>query len=79
MNYYANTIPNIAIVNIDLYCDGNYPRGISILYSIDGQKSIQLNYVENVFESEMLRKESINLRHDEAVTQIDMWKHENTL
>ena len=33
---------SIQIVNIDLYCDGNYPRGISILYNIDGQKTMQV-------------------------------------
>lgn len=25
-------MPNISMVNIELYCDGNYPRGISVLY-----------------------------------------------
>lgn len=31
-------MPNLPlkITNIDLYCDGNYPRGISIQYQIDG-------------------------------------------
>lgn len=50
---------NIAIINIELYCDGNYPRGISILYLVDGQKSIQLNYIESTLE--VFRKDSLAL------------------
>jgi hypothetical protein len=30
---------NILIDRVDLYCDGNYPRGISITYLLDGWKS----------------------------------------
>lgn len=67
----------ISIINIELYCDGNYPRGISILYLVDGQKSIQLNYIEST--SEVFRKDSLALNQNEYVCQIDMWKHKNIL
>jgi len=55
---YMNSIsiPNISMVNIELYCDGNHPRGISILYNIDGQKSVQLNYIEKMSSEEVFRK-----------------------
>lgn len=46
----ALNLPNIAMQTIDLYSakrgDATYPRGISILYQVDGQKSYQLNYVD---------------------------------
>lgn len=38
-------MPNIQMVNIELYCDGNYPRGISVLYQIDGQKTFQVSNI----------------------------------
>lgn len=72
-------LPSIVMVNIELYCDGNYPRGISILYQVDGHKSIQLNYLGSMNDAEVFRKDSIALNHNEYVTQIDMWKHENVL
>ena len=72
-------MPSIMMVNIDLYCDGNYPRGLSVLYQVDGHKSIQLNYVGSTTNTEVFRKDSIALNHNEYVTQIDMWKHEQVL
>jgi hypothetical protein len=42
---------NIVMLNIELYKDGNYPRGISILYLFDGQKSIQMNHIERTGEA----------------------------
>ena len=38
-------IPNITMISIELYCDGNYPRGLSVLYQIEG-KTKQLNFIE---------------------------------
>lgn len=67
------------MVNIDLYCDGNYPRGLSVLYQVDGHKSIQLNYVGSTTDTEVFRKDSTTLGHGEYITQIDMWKHEQVL
>jgi hypothetical protein len=52
---------SIQIVNIDLYCDGNYPRGISILYNIDGQKTMQVNYIEMLkFDTKRNKNEIVN-------------------
>jgi hypothetical protein len=55
----SNSDAAIAMINIELYCDGNYPRGISILYLFDGQKSIQMNYIERT--GEVFRKDSLAL------------------
>ena len=63
-----SNLPSIIMVNIDLYCDGNYPRGLSVLYQIDGHKSIQLNYVGTTTDAEVFRKDSIALNHNEYVT-----------
>lgn len=75
----SESMPNIMMVNIELYCDGNYPRGVSVLYQMDGQKSMQLNYIEKTHEAEIFRKDSITLNHNEMITRIDVWKHEDCL
>ena len=67
------------MVNIELYCDGNYPRGLSVLYQIDGQKSIQFSYIEKCRENEIFKKDTYQLDQNEMVTQIDLWKLEDTL
>lgn len=43
-----NLYKKIQIIRIDLYCDGNYPRGISVTYLLDGWKSTCMNYLQRV-------------------------------
>ena len=40
---------------------------------------MQLNYIEKTHESEIFRKDSITLNHNEMITRIDVWKHEDCL
>ena len=56
------------MVEIDLYCDGNFPRGISIVYLMNGTKTLTSNYLRKISESENLKKSVIVLKHDECVT-----------
>jgi len=63
-----NLFPHISMVEIDLYCDGNLPRGISIAYLMNGTKTFTSNYLRKISESENLKKSVIVLKHDECVT-----------
>lgn len=71
-------MPNIQMVNIELYCDGNYPRGISVLYQIDGQKTFQVSNIRQG-SSEQFKKDSYQLNQNDMVTQIDILKFENSV
>lgn len=70
-----HTLPSIAMVSIDLYTDGKYPRGLSVLYKIDGHKTRSFTYLERKFASgTRMQKHSIELGYNEYVTQLEMWK-----
>jgi hypothetical protein len=74
----AQMMPQIQIQNIELYCDGNHPRGISVIYRID-QKVIPVYNIKKICDSEKFKRKAIQLEPNETITQIDIWKNRGIL
>ena len=84
-------LPEIAMISISLYSDGQYPKGLSVLYKLESLKTMEFNYIEqdqsDLFDEEYgyededksQEKQSVTLNYNEYVRQIDLWKHENVL
>lgn len=70
-----HTLPRIAMMSIELYSDEQYPRGISILYKIDGYRTQQVAYVGDLSgNANAIRKRSILLNYNEYVSELELWK-----
>lgn len=64
----------IQILSIDLYSDGNYPRGLSITYLLDGYKSEVKTYLNKLFPEEELTNVTLNLKSNERITAIEQFR-----
>eukprot|EP00347_Sterkiella_histriomuscorum_P019906 403339859 len=57
----------VQIIGVQIYEDGNYPRGISVTYLLDGYKSVVKTYLEKLYEDEDLNIHTLNLKHNESI------------
>ena len=60
-------IPTVAMINIDLYTDDIYPRGLSVLYKLDGYRTIQMHYMHEDLDITNMQKKSLTLNYNEYV------------
>ena len=49
-------MPSIQMIAIDLYTDDVYPRGLSILYKIDGYRTLSMTYMHEDLDIKNMQK-----------------------
>ena len=62
------------MIRIDLFYDGNYPRGVTYTYLLDGYKSKVLTYVTKLHEDEVLIRKSIDFNNKALLESIEYYR-----
>ncbi|CDW84468.1 UNKNOWN [Stylonychia lemnae] len=63
---------SVKVIKIDIFSDGNYPRGISITYLLDGYKSEVKTYLTKISPDEEIIKTTLNIKASDTIKSVQI-------